>query len=124
MGAFLEALDTLFFISNGKRQHLQYELFGKPHKVTYDYAKKVLIDQLRSSHAGHEDRDNVDDMTIYAIGDNPLSDIKGANGAGFVSMLLRTGVWQSSEENDSQNPATHVFPSVREAFKFICDKHL
>ena len=57
-------------------------------------------------------------LTIYC------SDIKGANAAGFVSMLLRTGVWQSEEENDAVNPATHVFPSVREAFSFICEKHL
>jgi len=105
---------------------MKCDLYGKPYKVTYDYAKKVMIEQLKAYHEGHENRENMDDMTIYAIGDNPLSDIKGANEAGenFVSILLRTGVWISKEENDATNPAKHVFPSVREAFKFICDKHL
>ncbi|KAF0983948.1 hypothetical protein FDP41_007863 [Naegleria fowleri] len=77
MGAFIESLDALFYNMNGKQQHLKCEYFGKPCKVTYDYAKNVLIEQFKSYHSGHEDRNSVDDLTIYAIGDNPLSDIKG-----------------------------------------------
>lgn len=61
--------------------------------------------------------------TIYAIGDNPLSDIKGANEAGdrWVSILVRTGVHQS-EENDLANPANHFCQNVTEAIQYILDR--
>ena len=36
---------------------------------------------------------------IYMIGDNPKSDIRGANNAGWKSILVRTGVFKG-ETND------------------------
>ena len=47
------------------------------------------------------------------IGDNPKSDIAGANGNGWVSILVRTGVFDpkaatSKDGNDIEHPATHV----------------
>lgn len=38
------------------------------------------------------------------IGDNPKSDIKGANDAGWISILVRSGVFHGLE-NDKENPA-------------------
>lgn len=58
-GAFRECLEHLFYHCTGRK--LRVNLYGKPNKVTYDYAKKVL--------------NNMSDKikTVYAIGDNPLS---------------------------------------------------
>lgn len=55
------------------------------------------------------------------IGDNPPVDIKGANDAGFNSILVRTGVFQGGE-NDIENPAKYVVKDVNEAVNLICDK--
>jgi ribonucleotide monophosphatase NagD (HAD superfamily) len=41
------------------------------------------------------------------MGDNPLSDIAGANKVGWYSFLTQTGIHQSSD-NDIQNPATFI----------------
>jgi len=57
---------------------------------------------------------------IYAVGDNPLSDIKGANAAKWKSILVRTGVWQQPNmSNDTDNPATYVCNNVLEAASII-----
>lgn len=52
------------------------------------------------------------------IGDNPSVDIKGANESGFVSVLVKTGVFQG-KENDLENPAKYVVHSVTEAVDLI-----
>jgi len=56
--------------------------------------------------------------TVFVgVGDNPLSDIKGAKlaGADWRSILVRTGVWQSSEDNDLSHPADHVCADILQA---------
>jgi HAD superfamily hydrolase (TIGR01456 family) len=82
-GAFRIALCALYKEYTG--QELQYVLFGKPYPVTYQYAEKLLKQQAASQGktVGH----------IYGIGDNPASDIRGANAAGshWSSILVRTG---------------------------------
>jgi len=50
---------------------------------------------------------------FYMIGDNPESDIAGANGVGWTSILVRTGVYKddlptSKNNNDTRHPAKHV----------------
>jgi len=42
------------------------------------------------------------------IGDNPKSDIAGGNAAGMTTILVRTGVFESSSSNDEEHPASHV----------------
>ena len=41
------------------------------------------------------------------IGDTPESDIQGANNAGWISILVRTGIFQDGE-NDKDYPAAYV----------------
>ena len=59
------------------------------------------------------------------IGDNPKSDIAGANAKGWISILVRTGVFDpkaaSSTKlgNDKENPATHVVENFEEAVDLI-----
>ncbi|KAL9649790.1 hypothetical protein ABK040_009604 [Willaertia magna] len=118
-GAFRECLNCLFLKMNHNTLPLNCKLFGKPFEITYNYAKEILLEQLKKYH--QFENDSLDDLTIYAIGDNPLSDIKGANENGLISILVRTGVFNNEQlENDLHNPARYVFPSVNEAFQFIC----
>lgn len=60
---------------------------------------------------------------IYAIGDNPKSDIRGANNAGdhWISILVQTGCHTGSE-NDALDPADYLCKDVSEAFKWILEK--
>lgn len=53
---------------------------------------------------------------IYAVGDNPAADIRGANTAGapWVSVLVRTGVFEG-EGNSNTDPAHVVVDDVAAA---------
>ena len=52
------------------------------------------------------------------IGDTPESDIQGANKKGWVSILVKTGIFQE-KENCSVYPAKHVVEDLDEAVKLI-----
>jgi ribonucleotide monophosphatase NagD (HAD superfamily) len=47
---------------------------------------------------------------IYAVGDNPAADVRGANSAGhpWVSVLVRTGVFQGPPASNSPSDPAHV----------------
>ncbi|KAA8496564.1 putative CDP-alcohol phosphatidyltransferase class-I family protein [Porphyridium purpureum] len=111
-GAFRIALCAVY--RELTRRELVYEQFGKPQAIQYREVTRRLTHQLcRGQTISH----------IYAIGDNPAADVRGANGAGkeFVSVLVRTGCFQGDDENDSNDPAHIVVPdalhAVREALR-------
>ena len=56
------------------------------------------------------------------IGDNPLTDIRGARNAGthWRAILTRTGLWEGGE-NDKVDPADVVVDGVLEAVEWILD---
>lgn len=54
----------------------------------------------------------------YMIGDNPTVDIQGANNSGFISILVRTGVFDG-KDNHEKYPAKYVVDNVGEAVKLI-----
>ncbi|XP_056373879.1 haloacid dehalogenase-like hydrolase domain-containing 5 [Hyla sarda] len=71
-GAFLLCLENLYHKITG--QELQYEaLIGKPSPVTYNFAEHLILSQARERGW----RSPI--QTLYAIGDNPMVDIYGAN---------------------------------------------
>ena len=111
-GSFITCLQSLVSANTGGKAELDVTFFGKPQPLTYEYAQSMLNDL-----AGGAEFD-----AIYAIGDNPRSDIAGANAAGppWTSILVRTGNFNDpAAENSSLHPAHHVFPSVVEAVDFI-----
>ncbi|XP_018417587.1 PREDICTED: cat eye syndrome critical region protein 5 [Nanorana parkeri] len=71
-GTFLVCLETLYRKITGKK--LCYEaLIGKPSMVTYGFAEQLVIRQTRERGWDAPIR------TLYAVGDNPMADIYGAN---------------------------------------------
>ncbi len=48
------------------------------------------------------------------IGDNPLTDVRGANSAGWESILVRTGVFQGGENSEDEK-AKYVVQGILEA---------
>eukprot|EP00475_Leptophrys_vorax_P038279 TRINITY_DN6720_c0_g1_i4.p1 TRINITY_DN6720_c0_g1~~TRINITY_DN6720_c0_g1_i4.p1 ORF type:complete len:315 (+),score=88.29 TRINITY_DN6720_c0_g1_i4:574-1518(+) len=107
-GAFSFCLEKLFHKLCDR--HLVSTLFGKPEFSSYRYIEEVLSQKYGQIHAQDGGSRARQLHRVYAIGDNPLSDIKGANGAGgrWRSMLVRTGVWKG-DPLDAHQP------------HFICD---
>ncbi|KAK2593935.1 hypothetical protein QQS21_008342 [Conoideocrella luteorostrata] len=103
-GAFLEALKGVWSaVTRGAE--LQYNALGKPSQFTYDYAHTRLLQYyscMEKTTMGSGRTDATGLKRVYMIGDNPESDIRGANefcpedGTEWVSILVRTGVWQQS----------------------------
>jgi len=61
---------------------------------------------------------------FYMIGDNPKSDIEGANKKGWTSILVKTGVFVVDAEssvngNDRENPASYVVEDMKAAVELI-----
>ncbi|KAG0014670.1 hypothetical protein BGZ80_010314 [Entomortierella chlamydospora] len=101
-------------------QDLEYTTFGKPMANTYKYADKLLdrIAPLPSGPNGQASK-----RAVYAVGDNPYSDIAGANAHGWDSVLVKTGVFRSKGlENHAVHPATAVVENVEDAVRWIIAK--
>lgn len=116
-GAFLVALKALFGMVTGG-QALRVVEHGKPHAPAYEAAARKLAARaaaLSPSAPPPAFRH------IYAIGDNPASDVRGANAAGGVwrSVLVRSGVWRSPAANDDADPAHFVCEDVVSAVDMI-----
>ncbi|TVY57665.1 putative CDP-alcohol phosphatidyltransferase class-I family protein [Lachnellula cervina] len=100
---------------------LKRTIIGKPHAATYEYAERVL-DKYRAQMLGaHGGRVGQLDR-VFMVGDNPESDIRGANdfksahGTEWTSILVKTGVFQ-----DGTKPAYKpkvVVNDVLEAVKW------
>ncbi|KAF9432268.1 hypothetical protein BGZ76_011033 [Entomortierella beljakovae] len=117
-GSFRECLEMVY--RSLTNQELEYTTFGKPVSSTYEYANSVLnnIDPLPVGPNGQ-----IKKRAVYAIGDNPYSDIAGANAHGWDSILLKTGVFRTSGlENHSVHPATKVVEHVEDAIRWIIAK--
>lgn len=111
-GAFVAAFRHLFRAVH----HAEPEItsFGKPFLAQYTFAENMLQNQSMKLGLPPPSR-------YFGIGDNPLSDIKGANEAGehWTSILVRTGVFDSPQSNDRDNPADFVADDVEKAVDWI-----
>ncbi|KAF9909677.1 hypothetical protein BX616_011083 [Lobosporangium transversale] len=118
-GTFRTCLERIYEDMTGHK--LEYTLFGKPMPSTYQYAESVL-NQLTLVHMS---TGKPYPRTIYAIGDNPYADIAGANGYGWQSVLVRTGVFRpEGEENHHIHPATAVVDDVEDAVRWIISREM
>ncbi|EEY66708.1 uncharacterized protein PITG_17259 [Phytophthora infestans T30-4] len=107
-GAFTRCLKLLYEDLTGRK--LEVTNYGKPHNVTYNYAECLL-----NSISGQSEPLK----HMYGIGDNPLSDIQGANNAGddWTSILVRTGIYDGSKDPEHEPDVT--VDGVYEAIKHI-----
>ncbi|TPX38378.1 hypothetical protein SmJEL517_g00196 [Synchytrium microbalum] len=103
-GAFAITLKVLY--KELTKTDLVHTTYGKPNPTAYEYCTKVMETLGKKP------------MTYYAIGDNPASDIAGANMMGWHSILVKTGVWNAEQHGHDHN-ATTVVHDVLEAVHFI-----
>lgn len=123
-GSFLHVLEALYLKITG--HPLVYEaVLGKPSPLTYEHAERVVIEESRRIIPPS---DRLPLKTLYGIGDNPETDICGANAYGArldaglrlrggeaatcYSVLVKSGVYSAEEAiaKDSTSP-THQHAS-------------
>ena len=128
-GAFLAALEALHAAADtaaGISPHvpLEIERHGKPHPPAYEIAARKLERLVAASSSSPSSPPVAALKHIYALGDNPASDVRGANAAGgpWRSVLVRTGVWKGSAENDERDPAHFVCEDAAEAVAMILNR--
>mmetsp|Transcript_32256 Transcript_32256/g.44278 ORF Transcript_32256/g.44278 Transcript_32256/m.44278 type:complete len:331 (+) Transcript_32256:75-1067(+) len=110
-GAAIECLKALYERELQGKLKLEVTWMGKPTRITSSLAEKRL---------NHPKR-------IFAVGDNPKSDVRGASLAGdhWTSVLVCTGCYRPPPEcsdglgNDPDDPAHHVCENITEAIDWI-----
>jgi HAD superfamily hydrolase (TIGR01456 family) len=110
-GVLRVALDAVLKeVSNGK-SYTAIQM-GKPHQINFDHAEQALHHQIEiHSHFRGQGLN-----TIYMIGDNPKSDVRGANARGrpWHSILVRSGNFRG-DSNDPADPADLVVDDAYQA---------
>ncbi|EIW67341.1 hypothetical protein TREMEDRAFT_33906, partial [Tremella mesenterica DSM 1558] len=101
MGAFRLALAAVYNELTGL--DLTYTQYGKPYHETYAFAEKMLRQHIKGMG-----RDPSERLNVYMIGDNPESDIAGANSYGWSSILVETGVFKKEEGPPVHTPSRVV----------------
>lgn len=116
-GSFRVALEAVY--ERVAQRKLRAVQFGKPHAPNYELAENVL--RTQAGRMGFCEQSDL--SVVYAVGDNPLSDVRGANlrGAPWVSVLVRTGNFQG--DNDECDPAHVVVDDAHAAVQHALERH-
>lgn len=137
-GALRITIEALYKEVNSLKgnEKLRSEILGKPFTRQYDFAHHVLIDwntKLLKNKTNelyqllpnlNEKPTNSPFKKIYMIGDNPASDIQGANDNGWDSLLLRTGVYTDEDWNTIvAKPSGGVHDDVLDSIKFALSQN-
>ncbi|KAJ7350323.1 HAD hydrolase [Mycena albidolilacea] len=115
-GGFKAAFQSVFKALTGSEY--PYIQFGKPTRATYDFATQILRTNLQDLPGREIDSPL---PPIYMVGDNPESDIAGANGAGWQSVLVKTGVYTGGQPT---HQPTHYAQDVEEAVRWAIDREM
>lgn len=132
-GAFAACIKLLYREVTGRElPHLKY--YGKPNPAPYRLMEALLLQQAQlldlvdgdsGSGSADESPEALDAerpaqplpfSSVFAVGDNPAADVRGANRAGppWVSVLVRTGVFRGGKNSDT-DPAQIVVNDVEAA---------
>ncbi|EON98762.1 putative had superfamily protein [Phaeoacremonium minimum UCRPA7] len=128
-GAFQAAVAGVWSRVTGGKHELVRTSIGKPYSSTYSYAERVLNAYRKDILAkqGH-DASRVGALgAVYMVGDNPESDIAGANdfrsddGTEWYSILVRTGVW-SPERGEMLHEPKVIVDDVKAAVQWALER--
>jgi HAD superfamily hydrolase (TIGR01456 family) len=121
-GGFREALEGVWAATTGgstKGVVLQKTIIGKPYEHTYAFAERQLL--RNRSRTFQSEKDLPPLRKVFMVGDNPESDIRGANsyrskhGSDWHSILVRTGVYSGGDPTWA--PRT-IVDNVKDAVEF------
>ncbi|GAB4814223.1 hypothetical protein N2152v2_001269 [Parachlorella kessleri] len=125
-GAFAACLEALHEKMTGVPLQAK-RVFGKPNPKPYELIEDLLLQQARE--LGMEVGSPSGELpfsSIYAVGDNPAADVRGANRAGhpWVSVLVKTGVFDGTlYANCPNDPAHMVVDDVEAAVDAVLHRH-
>ncbi|KAG9235538.1 HAD-like domain-containing protein [Amylocarpus encephaloides] len=121
-GGFQASLQGVWDATTGGAT-LDKTIIGKPHAATYKYAERVLNKHRTQLLGGEGEHKKVIRLNrVFMVGDNPESDIRGANefksshGAEWSSILVKTGVYR--EGTKPAYEPTVIVDDVMEAVKW------
>ncbi|KAI9740093.1 MAG: hypothetical protein M1818_004844 [Claussenomyces sp. TS43310] len=124
-GGFRSAFDGVWAEVTGGAS-LTKTVIGKPYAQTYHYAERVL-QTYRNAMLGASSELSAPKLDhVFMIGDNPESDIRGANefdspdGVDWTSILVKTGVYRKGTE-PKYEPAI-IVDDVLMAVKWALDR--
>lgn len=98
---------------------------GKPTRATYDYAASLLHSAIFSpSSISLHPTGPAPPLPgrVYMVGDNPASDIAGANAYGWESILVQTGVFRGARPDEADHVPTVVKRDVLEGVKWALER--
>ena len=108
-GAFQAALVGIWREVTGGKE-LKRRTIGKPYRLIYEYAERVLNGHRENMLGGNNGCKSAPLHRVYMVGDNPASDIQGANNfqspneTAWTSILVRTGVWREERGSPVYRP--------------------
>jgi len=114
-GAFKVAFQAAFKAMTGSEY--PYRQFGKPSKLTFDYGGSMLREQCGNQISRDGDKSTLSPK-VFMIGDNPDSDIAGANAAGWYSILVETGVYDPANDTPPVHTPTTIAKDVEGAVRW------
>ncbi|WWC90790.1 TIGR01456 family HAD hydrolase [Kwoniella dendrophila CBS 6074] len=116
-GAFRLCLEATYKSTTGLE--LPYKQFGKPFKATYEFSELMLRRYLKQVG-----RNSNKELNVYMVGDNPLSDIDGANRFGWNSILVRTGVFHDKHGEKPSHKPTVICDDVEKGVEWAIQEEL
>lgn len=135
-GAFQAAVAGVWRRVTGGHE-LHRRVFGKPSAETYGFAERVLErhrhELLKELGGGRQQHGPGRLGRVYMVGDNPESDIAGANdyrsevGTEWRSVLVKTGVWSADRAGgeavlQGRFKPTVVVEDVREGVRWALER--
>ncbi|KAI0874051.1 HAD-superfamily subfamily IIA hydrolase [Hypoxylon argillaceum] len=136
-GAFQAALAGIWRQVTGGQAELRRTTIGKPYARTYGYAERVLAQwragllekRNSSSNGGDAEQTRHEPLArVYMVGDNPESDIRGANeyaspqGTEWASILVRTGVWSRERDGEPKYRPSVIVDDVKSAVEWAVER--
>ncbi|KAI1427302.1 HAD-like domain-containing protein [Xylaria sp. FL1777] len=142
-GAFQAALAGIWRQVTAGAAELRRTTIGKPYPRTYEYAETVLArwraellkknnnNKKKNNESGLEAEAELEPLPldrVYMVGDNPASDIRGANeyssprGTEWASVLVRTGVWSEDRDGEPKHRPTAIVDDVKGAVKWALER--
>ncbi|KAK3392970.1 HAD-like domain-containing protein [Podospora didyma] len=134
-GAFQAALAGVWDQLTNGTAPLKRHVIGKPFGETYRFAERVLAAHRSDSLIlkGHSaDVAGEPLRSVYMVGDNPESDIAGANGyksevgTSWHSALVKTGVWSAVRDGEKVlkgvKKPTVIVPDVKAAVMWALER--
>ncbi|RMZ78648.1 hypothetical protein DV738_g3706, partial [Chaetothyriales sp. CBS 135597] len=123
-GGFHAALDGVWNAITGgpgEGANLDKIVIGKPFSLTYEFSERKLL-QHRDSLSANGSAPPL--RRVYMVGDNPESDIRGANsfesphGVEWISLLTRTGVYQDRPGSRPRWRPREIVDDVKAAVQY------